>query len=124
MTYFTDPKWNPASGGLPDGRSVRALKTKAMIMAACREYMQAGEFAPSAARVAARADCSIRSVFHHYPTTEAMHAAALAEETTRRAVLILAADSDVSVLDWPAAMQDAWLHAILYQRPIAADRKT
>lgn len=102
-----------------DGRNQRALQTKADILAACREFMVAGEFAPSAPRVAARANCCVRTIFQHYQTIERMHATALSEERTRRAVLALAADSDVSCLDWPADLQDALLHAIIYRRPIA-----
>lgn len=101
-----------------DGRNQRAPQTRAEILAACREFMVAGEFAPSAARVAARADRSIRTIFEHFGDTESMHAAALGDETTRRAVLTLACDSDTSCLDWPAELQDAVLHAILYRRPI------
>lgn len=102
-----------------DGRNLRALRTRADIMAACRALMVGGEFAPSAARVAAKSGYSIRSVFDHYKTTESMHAAALNEENTRRAVLTLASDSDVTCLDRPVELQDAVLHAILYRRPIA-----
>lgn len=106
-----------------DGRNLRALRTRANIMAACRALMVGGEFAPPTARVALKAGLAIRTVFEHYKSTEAMHAAALNEETTRRTVLALASDSDVDCLDWPPKLQDALLHAIMTQRSIAADTK-
>lgn len=109
---------------MSDGRNLRSLRTRADIMAACREYMQAGELAPSVPRVAAKAGRSVRTVFQAYGTTEAMHAAALNEEATRRAVLLHAANFDTRCLDWPTSLQDAVLHAITTGRAIAADTRS
>lgn len=101
-----------------DGRSARAVRTRSVLIGTCKFLMCDGTFRPSMVAVAALANRATRSAFQHFPTVDHLHAEALADETVRRAVLLHAANSDTSCLDWPAELQDAVIHALVFGRPI------
>ncbi len=58
-----------------DGRRLRAVKTRAAIVAALYELVRAGDPAPTAARIAERAGVALRSIGQHFPSREALLAA-------------------------------------------------
>lgn len=59
----------------PDGRRLRAVRTRAAIVDALYELVKAGDPAPTAARVAAHAGVALRSIGQHFPSREALLAA-------------------------------------------------
>jgi AcrR family transcriptional regulator len=58
-----------------DGRTERANRTKARIVAATVELIEDGDSAPTSRRIADRAVVSERTIFQHFPDLEALHAA-------------------------------------------------
>lgn len=64
-----------------DGRTVRADRSRSLIIAAARAKMLAGDFRPSIRSVAADAGCAVRTVFQHFTDVEGVHRAALDAET-------------------------------------------
>jgi TetR/AcrR family transcriptional regulator of autoinduction and epiphytic fitness len=58
-----------------DGRTERANRTKARIVAATVELIERGDSAPTSRRIAERARVSERTIFQHFPDLEALHAA-------------------------------------------------
>jgi len=58
-----------------DGRHLRAVRTRAAIVAAIYDLVREGDPAPTAARVAARAGVALRSIGQHFPSREALLAA-------------------------------------------------
>lgn len=60
-----------------DGRTARSERTKAAILLATRVAMRAGIFRPTVVDIAKAAGCSVRSVFQHFATAEALYAVAL-----------------------------------------------
>lgn len=103
---------------MTDGRGARAVRTKAVLVEACAHLMCAGTLRPSMVAIAGLADRATRSAFQHFPTIDRLHAEALTDETVRRAVLLHATNSDTSCLDWPAELQAAVIHAVVFGRPI------
>jgi AcrR family transcriptional regulator len=59
----------------PDGRRLRAVRTRAAIVAALYELVRDGDPAPTAARVAAHAGVALRSIGQHFKSREALLAA-------------------------------------------------
>lgn len=74
-------------GRQPDGRNRRLIRSKTAIMEATRRAMQAGIFQPAAPDVAKAAGVSVRTVFQHYGSIEALRRAALEDPDTERTVL-------------------------------------
>jgi len=58
-----------------DGRTERANRTKARIVAATVELIEGGDSAPTSRRIAERAGISERTIFQHFSDLEALHAA-------------------------------------------------
>lgn len=67
---------------MTDGRNTRAERTRAAIMAACRDAMHNGIFQPTVTDVAKAAEISVRSVFQHYSSVENMRMEALTQPHT------------------------------------------
>jgi AcrR family transcriptional regulator len=59
----------------PDGRRLRAVRTRAAIVGALYDLVRGGDPAPTAATIAARAGVALRSIGQHFPTREALLAA-------------------------------------------------
>lgn len=77
-----EPGYNGPSDHLDqpgsDGRLLRGERTKHRIAEALIELIEGGDPRPTAKRIAARADVSLRLVFHHFEDVEAVfHEAAL-----------------------------------------------
>lgn len=64
-----------SSAPRPDGRRLRAVRTRAAIVSALYELVRAGDPAPTAARIAAHAGVALRSIGQHFPSREALLAA-------------------------------------------------
>ena len=73
--------------GRPDGRTVRAARTRDAIVAACRGFMQSGQFRPSMEACCARAARSIRAGFQAFRFVEALHLEAADDAATRHAIV-------------------------------------
>ena len=56
----------------PDGRRLRAVRTRAAIVAALYDLVREGTPAPTAAQIAARAGVALRSIAQHFPTRESI----------------------------------------------------
>lgn len=57
----------------PDGRRARAVASRARILAAMADLIEAGEMQPSAEAVAARAGVGVRTVFRLFNDVEGLH---------------------------------------------------
>jgi AcrR family transcriptional regulator len=64
-----------AMAGTQDGRVARGRRTRSAIVAATIALIEAGDAAPTARRIAARAGVSERALFLHFPDLESVHAA-------------------------------------------------
>src|SRR5262249_42193116 len=71
-----------------DGRLARGERARASIVEALLALIDRGDLRPSAARVAARAGVSLRSVFQHFSDVESLFAAAASRQAERLAPLI------------------------------------
>jgi len=87
---FAEP--GPESGGrgqaeLPaDGRTARAVRTRAAIVDALLDLLHAGDLQPTANRIADQAGISLRLIYHHFGDLESLFRAASAREAERLAV--------------------------------------
>lgn len=59
----------------PDGRRLRAVRTRAAIVAALYDLVRDGDPAPTAAMIAARAGVALRSIGQHFASRETLLAA-------------------------------------------------
>jgi AcrR family transcriptional regulator len=59
----------------PDGRRLRAVRTRAAIVAALYDLVRDGDPAPTAATIAKRAGVALRSIGQHFPSRETLLAA-------------------------------------------------
>lgn len=62
-----------------DGRNLRSERTRAEIVKATQHLMAFGHLRPTCQQIAHAADRSVRSVFQHYPTLNALYREALAD---------------------------------------------
>jgi TetR/AcrR family transcriptional regulator, regulator of autoinduction and epiphytic fitness len=73
-----------SAGGTPtDGRTARAVKTRAVIVDALLELLDEGDLQPPANRIAERAGISLRLIYHHFGDLEALFRAAAARQAER-----------------------------------------
>ena len=85
MTSATQAKPEPE---VADGRRRRGMDNRARIVAAMMEMVRADEIAPSAERVAARADVGLRTVFRHFQDMDSLYREmSLAIEREIRAII-------------------------------------
>ena len=70
MTSAAQAKPEPE---VADGRRRRGMDNRARIVAAMMEMVRADEVAPSAERVAARADVGLRTVFRHFQDMDSLY---------------------------------------------------
>jgi AcrR family transcriptional regulator len=71
-----------------DGRTRRALRTRAAIVDATIALVEQGDLRPTAPRVAEAAKVSVRSIFQHFDDLETLHAA-VAERLVERVALLV-----------------------------------
>jgi AcrR family transcriptional regulator len=85
MTSAAQAKPEPE---VADGRRRRGMDNRARIVAAMMEMVRADEIAPSAERVAARADVGLRTVFRHFQDMDSLYREmSLAIEREIRAII-------------------------------------
>jgi len=71
-----------------DGRLARGERARGAIVDALLGLIDGGDLRPSAARIAARAGVSLRSVFQHFNDVESLFAAAASRQAERLAAHI------------------------------------
>lgn len=74
----------PAIG---DGRNRRSERSKEKALAACRRIMMHGQFQPSVVNIARAADLSVRTIFQHFGSVDALHHEAVQDGVVRDAIL-------------------------------------
>ena len=85
MTSAAEAKPEPE---VSDGRRRRGMDNRARIVTAMMEMVRADEIAPSAERVAARADVGLRTVFRHFQDMDSLYREmSLAIEREIRAIM-------------------------------------
>jgi TetR/AcrR family transcriptional regulator, regulator of autoinduction and epiphytic fitness len=78
----------------PDGRNLRAERTRQSIVDAMLALLDEGSVQPTAEQIAARADVSERSVFQHFPDREQLFEAVSARQYERVGKLTRRLSSD------------------------------
>lgn len=91
-----------------DGRTARAIRTKAAVVEAMLALIEEGDLRPTAPRIAERAGVSLRSVFQHFSDLDTLFRAAAERQFVRHAEL----HRSVS----PALAVDARISAFAAQR--------
>lgn len=82
-----------------DGRTARAVRTRAAIVEACIELIDEGDLRPTAPRIAERASVSVRSVFQHFADLDTLFAAVGARVVERYRHLVSPIDPDLPLAD-------------------------
>lgn len=77
-----------------DGRWLRAVRTRQLVVETFLDLLGEGEPQPTAQQVSDRAGVSMRSIFRLFDDVEALHSAAIATQIERVADLIVATDHD------------------------------
>ncbi len=80
------------AGERPDGRSLRAERTRSALVQALLDLLDSGEVRPTAETIAARARVSPRTVFQHFPDRDGLVAAAAAAQEERVRAMIVPVD--------------------------------
>lgn len=70
-----------------DGRTARAVRTRAAIVDALLQLLDEGDLQPTATRIAERAGISLRLIYHHYGDLESLFRAAAERQAERLAEL-------------------------------------
>ena len=70
-----------------DGRTARAVRTRAAIADALLQLLDEGDLQPTATRIAERAGISLRLIYHHYGDLESLFRAAAERQAERLAEL-------------------------------------
>lgn len=79
-----------------DGRTARAQRTRDAIVGACVALVDAGDYRPTAPRIAEEAGVSVRSVFQHFDDLETLFAMVADRAMSSLAGLVLPIDPDLS----------------------------
>ena len=82
-----------------DGRTARAVRTRAAIVEACIELIDEGDLRPTAPRIAERASVSVRSVFQHFDDLDTLFAAVGARVVERYRPLVGPIDPDLPLAE-------------------------
>lgn len=79
-----------------DGRTARAQRTRDAIVGACVALVDAGDYRPTAPRIAEEAGVSVRSVFQHFDDLETLFALVAERALSNVTDLIKPIDPDLS----------------------------
>jgi TetR/AcrR family transcriptional regulator of autoinduction and epiphytic fitness len=85
----------PAGNGHIDGRLLRSIRTRDRVLDAFLALIEEGDLSPTAQRVAARAEVSLRTVFHQFEDLDTLHR--LAGERLRERVAAVSEPVDVTL---------------------------
>jgi AcrR family transcriptional regulator len=89
-----------------DGRLARTARTRAAIVDALLDLLEAGDLQPTASRIADRAGTSLRLIYHHFGDLESLFHAAAARQTERLAQHIEPIDTSLPLPDRVDAIVD------------------
>ncbi len=106
-----------------DGRTARALRTRAAIVDACVALVDDGDVRPTTPKVAERAGVSVRSVFQHFEDLEGLYSAVADRYVERLGHLVAAVDPALPLAERIAAFvqqRSRLLEAITPVRQAAA----
>ena len=93
---MTEVEPEPAPDPAPvDGRTARAQRTRDAIVAACVALVDAGDYRPTAPRIAEEAGVSVRSVFQHFDDLETLFALVAEKALSNLAGLVREIDPDL-----------------------------
>lgn len=65
---------------------MRSQRTRRLMVAQVREFMRTGYYRPTSQEVAKAADISVRSIFQHFDTMDALYVAAVDDPATAAAI--------------------------------------
>jgi len=82
-----------------DGRTARAVRTRAAIVEACIELIDEGDLRPTAPRIAERASVSVRSVFQHFADLDTLFVAVGGRVVERTQHLVGPIDPDLPLAE-------------------------
>jgi TetR/AcrR family transcriptional regulator of autoinduction and epiphytic fitness len=82
-----------------DGRTARAVRTRAAIVEACIELIDEGDLRPTAPRIAERASVSVRSVFQHFADLDTLFVAVGERVVERTQHLVGPIDPDLPLAE-------------------------
>ena len=82
-----------------DGRTARAVRTRAAIVEACIELIDEGDLRPTAPRIAERASVSVRSVFQHFADLDTLFVAVGERVVERSQHLVGPIDPDLPLAE-------------------------
>jgi AcrR family transcriptional regulator len=88
------PTPQPAAQPTLDGRSARAVRTRAAVVRALLGLIAEGDLRPTAGRIAERAGISLRSVYVHFEDLDDLFLAAAREQRARVGKLVRALPAD------------------------------
>lgn len=90
----------PSSADGPvDGRTARAQRTRDAIVGACVALVDAGDYRPTAPRIADEAGVSVRSVFQHFDDLETLFAMVAERAISNLTGLIKPIDTDLPLAE-------------------------
>lgn len=96
-------------GPVLDGRHGRKAKSRALMLAACRDLMSLGEYRPSMDDICAAAGASVRNGYEIFGNTDALRIEALQDADVRNAIL----EHACGPLDLPEATRWRIMQAIV-----------
>lgn len=73
----------------PRRRNKRGVRSRDAVLKAARAEIATGNFQPTAVQIAKAVPCSTRTVFQHFGDIEKLRAAAVEDEATRTAIVVL-----------------------------------
>lgn len=88
-----------STDGPVDGRTARAQRTRDAIVGACVALVDAGDYRPTAPRIAEEAGVSVRSVFQHFDDLETLFAMVAERAISSLAGLIKPIDADLPLVE-------------------------
>jgi AcrR family transcriptional regulator len=92
--------------GVVDGRTARAVRTRAAVVDALLGLINEGDLRPTAPRIAERAGVSLRSVFQHFSDLEALFAAAAQRQSELLGELVVRLPTEGPLADRIEAFVD------------------
>lgn len=89
----------PSTDSPVDGRTARAQRTRDAIVGACVALVDAGDYRPTAPRIAEEAGVSVRSVFQHFDDLETLFAMVAEKAMSNLTGLIKPLDPDLPLAE-------------------------
>ena len=103
-----------------DGRLLRSIRTRDKVIDAFLALLSEGDLSPTAQRVAARAEVSLRTVFHQFEDLETLHRLAGDRLRERVAALTEPIDTGLPLADRTAAFARHRVRVLTVLHPVAS----